>query len=141
MTLYSGILCPLHFQSQSERKMVMGLENLAYFPPIIDKIGLCEKNVRSLMRHRSLTLKTHNSYRFIFPNLTVMIISRGLYWVLLDAAYIRMRPTIVYTKMCGLKVDWALFTAAYIQMRLYWRAAYKTTENKNCRKCGCSIEL
>ena len=72
-----------------------------------------------------------------------MIISRGLYWVLLDAAYIRMRPTIVYTKMCGLKVDWALFTAAYIQMRLYWRAAYnrKTTENKNCRKCGSSIEL
>ena len=105
MTLYSRILCPLHFQSQSERKMVMALENLAYFPPIIDKIGLCEKNVRSLMRHRSLTLKTHNSYRSIFPNLTFMIVSRRLYWVLLAAAYIRMRPIIEYTKLSGVKVN------------------------------------
>ena len=117
MTLYSRILCPLHFQSQSERKMVMALENLAYFPPIIDKIGLCEKNVRSLMRHRSLTLKTHISYRSIFPNLTFMIISRGLYWVLLAAAYTRMRPIIEYTKLSGVKVNKTLFAASYIPMR------------------------
>ena len=56
-TLIQEFLCitkvwPLHFQSQNERKMVMALENLAYFPPIIDKIGLCEKNVKSVMRHR-----------------------------------------------------------------------------------------
>ena len=95
----------------------MALENLAYFPPIIDKIGLCEKNVRSLMRHGSLTLKTHNSYRFIFPNLTFMIVSRRLYWVLLAAAYIRMRPIIEYTKLSGVKVNKALFAASYIPMR------------------------
>ena len=46
-----------------------------------------------------------------------MIVSRRLYWVLLAAAYIRMRPIIEYTKLSGVKVNKALFAASYIPMR------------------------